>query len=262
MEQVLGNIGSLLEKEMKIKTSVKSATLYPKIVIFVLLCASVVIMTFVMPKFESFFAHYKSELPLPTKIMIWTSSFIHNFWYMLIIAGVGVMTAYKKYAATAKGKLRLGDLAFRLPVFGPLNTKVANSRFCHILSALYRSGLPINRCLEIAGATIDNGAFAREMDVLRAEVTRGRTLSESMAECTYFTPVIIDATAVGEKTGALDEMLESMGLHYDLEVEHSIKNLTTMLEPMLLGGIFGIVTVFMLAIFLPMWNMSAIVGKH
>lgn len=262
LELVLGNIAGLLEKEMKIKGSVKSATLYPKIVVFVLICASVVIMSFVMPKFESFFSHYKAELPLPTRIMIGTSAFLHDFWYMLLGGVAGIVTAYRKYANTAKGKIKLGALAFKLPVFGPLNTKVANSRFCHILAALYRSGLPINRCLEIAGSTIDNGAFAKEMDVLRAEVTRGRTLSESMAECHYFTPVIVDATAVGEKTGALDEMLESMGMHYDMEVEHSIKNLTTMLEPMLLGGIFGIVTVFMLAIFLPMWNMSTIVNKH
>lgn len=262
LEEVLENLCKLLEKEMHINSSVKSATLYPKIVIFVLGIATVVIMTFVVPKFASFFSHYKAELPLPTRILMGFSTFIQNDWYMVAGVAVAGMFLFKKYAATARGKLKVGALRFKLPVFGPLNIKVANARFCHILSALYKSGLPIHRSLEITGGTIGNGAFMREVEILKSEVTRGRMISEGMASCHYFTPVIVDATAVGEKTGALDEMLESMGNHYDLEVEHTIKNLTTLLEPILLGFIFGMVTIFTLAIFLPIWNMSQVVSGH
>ncbi len=262
LEEVLGNLCQLLEKETQIKTSIKSATLYPKIVLTVLVFATVVIMTFVVPKFTSFYAHYKAELPLPTRILMTTSHVLRTSWWLLGIVAFGGWILYHRYERTARGRVRIGKLAFRFPVFGPLNIKVANSRFCHILAALYRSGLPITRCLEITGNTIENGAFIREMEALKEEVLGGKTLSESMAACHYFTPVVIDATAVGEKAGSLDEMLEAMGAHYDLEVQHTIKNLTTLLEPFFLFMIFGLVTLFTLAIFLPIWNLSGVVlGK-
>jgi type IV pilus assembly protein PilC len=263
LEGVLGNISQILEKEMQINSSVKSATMYPKIVVFVLVGAMMVVMTVVVPKFASFFAHYKAELPLPTRMLMGFSNFVTSYWYIALGIVLFCVFAYKRYAKTSRGKLKLGDLRLRMPVFGMLNTKVANSRFCHILSALYRSGMSMTRALEITAGTIDNGAFHREMDFLRMEVTQGKTLSEGMANCKYFTPIIVDATAIGEKTGALDEMLESMGSHYDIEVQHTVKNLTTLLEPFMLFMIFGMVTVFALAIFLPIWNMSrAVSGRH
>lgn len=262
LEVVLKNLCGLLEKEMEIKSSVGSATLYPKIVIFVLVGAFMVIMTFVIPKFASFFAHFDAELPLPTRIMMGVSDFMRGYWYVIaLVAGVGWFI-FKRYSRTARGKIKIGELAFKLPVFGMLGIKVANSRFCHILSALYRSGLPMTRCLEITSGTIENGAFHREVQILMSEVTKGKTISSSMAGCRYFTPVIVDATAVGEQTGSLDEMLEAMGGHYDMEVSHTIKNLATLLEPILLFFIFGMVTLFALAIFLPIWGMSKAVSGH
>ncbi len=260
LEEVLNNLSQLIEKEMQIKSSVTSATLYPKIVIFVLMISSVIIMTFVIPKFASFYGHYKAELPLPTRIMIGTSDFLKHYWYV----GLGLVGMagffYRKFIKTNRGRLKRDALKFKMPVFGDLNLKVANARFCHILSALYRSGLPMTRCLEITGGTIENMAFMREVEILKGEVIHGKMISEGMASCHYFSPVIVDATAVGEQTGSLDEMLESMGNHYDLEVQHTIKNLTTLLEPFLLFVIFRAVTMFTLAIFLPIWNMSQVVG--
>ncbi len=216
----------------------------------------------VFKKFAEFFAHYKAELPMPTLIMMAVSGFLRRFWYVLGLVGLGSWILFKRYSRTARGKIKLGELSFRFPVFGPLNIKVANSRFCHILSALYRSGLSMTRCLEITAGTIENGAFHRDVESLMSEVTRGKTISESMAACRYFTPIIVDATAVGEQTGSLDEMLEAMGGHYDLEVAHTLKNLATLLEPMLLFLLFGMVTLFALAVFLPIWNMSRAVMHH
>lgn len=120
----------------------------------------------------------------------------------------------------------------------------------------------MTRCLEITGGTIENGAFTRELEILKSEITGGKTVSEGMRQCHYFLPVVVEATAVGEKSGSLDEMLEGMGTHYDMEVQHMVKNLTTLLEPFLLFFIFGMVTLFALAIFLPIWNMSKAVSGH
>jgi len=262
LQDVLGDLCGLLEKEIQITSSVKSATLYPKVVIFVLIAASFVIMTFVMPKFASFYGHFKATLPLPTRILIGISTFMKGYWYVVLIAAFVGWLLYNRYAKTARGKVRIGALQLSVPVFGPLNIKVSNARFCHILSALYRSGLPMNRCLEITARTIGNGAFLRDLEILMGEVTKGRMISEGMRSCKYFTPVIIDATAVGEVTGSLDEMLSAMGGHYDVEVQHTVKNLATLLEPFLLVIIFGMVTLFALAIFLPIWNMSSVVLHH
>lgn len=262
LQEVLVNLCELLEKEMMIKSSVKSAILYPKIVIFVLVVASVVIMTFVVPKFASFYAHFKAELPLPTRILMGMSHLLTDYWYVALSASLLGWLAYHKYARTVRGRVKVGAFQLKMPVFGPLNVKVSNARFCHILSALYRSGLPINRCLEITARTIENGAFLRDIEVLIGEVTQGRMISEGMKACHYFTPVIIDATAVGETTGALDEMLGAIGGHYDVEVQHTVKNLATLLEPFLLIVIFGMVTLFALAIFLPIWSMSSIVNPR
>ena len=262
LEDVLNNLCRILEKESQIKSSIKSATLYPKIVMFVLAMASVVVMTFVVPKFASFFAHYKAELPLPTQMLMGASHFLVSYGYIPALLAVMGVIAWRRYARTRKGKVRVGEIQFQVPVFGPLHIKVANARFCHIFSALYRSGLPITRALMITAGTIENGAFYKEVETVAAEVTKGKTISEAMAAARYFSPVIIDATAVGEQTGSLDEMLEAMGEHYDLEIQHTLKNFATLLEPILLAVVFGMVTLFALAIFLPIWNMSRAITGH
>jgi type IV pilus assembly protein PilC len=141
-----------------------------------------------------------------------------------------------------------------------LNLKIANSRFAHILSALYRSGLTMPRSLEVVENVIGNVAFGREVQNVKEEIQRGASLSEALAHQNYFPMEIIEATAVGESAGSLSEMLSTMGGHYDFEVEHLIKNLTTLLEPVLLIFIFGMVALLALAIYLPVWNMSSVIG--
>lgn len=260
LEETLRYLADLLEKETTMKAAVKSATLYPKIVIVVLILAISLLMIVVVPKFAEFYAHYKAALPLPTMILIRISHFFLHQWYLLGGITALLIFLFHRFKKTVRGQLKLGHLSFRLPVFGAITLRVMNARFCNILSALYRSGLSITRSLEITSGAIENGAFRRDIEVLRTELTRGRSLSEGMGRCRYFLPVVVEATAAGEKAGTLDEMMESVGQHYETEVNHSIKNLTTLLEPILLVLIFGIVGLFALAIFLPVWNMSQLIS--
>lgn len=256
LDQVLGQIATLLEKEVTLKASIKSATLYPKIVVFVLIMASIVLMTFVIPKFASFYSHYDAELPLPTRIMMTTSSLVRGYWY---IAG-GICLAggflFKKWRQTVHGRLLFDRIKWKIPVFGDLGKKVANARFANILGALYKAGIPITDGLETTANTIGHQAFTREVMLVRDEVKKGKSISEAMRERLYFSPLLIEATAIGERSGALDEMYFSVGSHYDMEVGHMLKNLTTLLEPILLFLVFGMVATFALAVFLPMWNLS------
>ena len=260
LEDVLQELVGLLEKEDEIKRNVKSATLYPKIVITVLVLAVVVLMTVVVPKFTAFYAHYGADLPLPTKILIGTYNLIKGYWYIAMLIIGALVFLYKRYYKTNTGRMNIDTLLFKIPVFGELSKKIGNARFGHILASLYKSGLSMPRALEVVANVIGNAHFALEVKKVRDKIQKGSTLSEAMKNSTVFPNVVVETTAVGEKTGALDEMLQAVADHYDLEVKHTIKNLTTLLEPLLLVGIFGMVATLALSIFLPIWNMSRIVG--
>lgn len=259
LEQVLEQLGKILEKESHLKSSVKSATLYPKIVVFVLALSSTVLMTFVVPKFASFYAHYDAQLPLSTRMMIGTSEILKDYWPYLLGIGVFLLIGFKKWADTTRGKLLLDRMKWNLPVFGPLTQKVANARYANIVGALYKAGLSITRALEISANTIGNEVVRRELLTVRADVEKGKSISEALRQTRSFAPLLVEATAIGEKSGSLDSMYFSVGEHFETEVNHTLKNLTTLLEPMLLFGVFGMVTWFALSIFLPMWGMSRVV---
>lgn len=256
LDEVLKQLADVLEKDLAMRKGIKSAMLYPKIVVSVLFMACVVMMTFVVPKFQGIFDSLGAELPLPTRIMIGASDFFRGYWWTFFLVIPALWFAYRRYYATPKGKLRIDGLTFRMPVFGPLALKVANARFANILACLYRSGLSVTKALEITGETLGNEAYLRDVKALQSSVEKGNGISESMKTLNYFSPVVIEATAIGERTGALDGMLTSIGEYYDMEINHSIKTLTTALEPMLLGFVFGMVLIFALAIFLPIWRMS------
>lgn len=260
LEEVLKNLSGLLESEYEIQRNIKSAVLYPKIVITVLIGAIVFLMIYVVPKFVSFYERYGAELPLPTQILIGLSILFNQYWYVGLGTVVALIYFFQRFARTRTGRLKLDRLQFQLPVFGELQLKVANARFSRIIAALYRAGLPMPRSLEVVANVIGNIAFAREVLKLRDAIQKGSTLSEAMSHQLYFSPVVIETTAVGESSGSIDEMLSTIADHYESEVSHTIKNLTALLEPLLLIGIFGIVTLLALAIFLPIWDLSTVVG--
>lgn len=260
LEQVLFELVKLLEKEDEIKKNIKSATLYPKIVIFVLIIAVSILMTVVVPKFSTFYAHYGANLPLPTQLLIVISGFVRNYWYIVIFAVALVVYFYRRYYQTRSGKFKIDNLKLKMPVFGDLTIKISNARFGHILASLYKSGLPMPRALEVVSNVLDNEAFSLEVRKVRDGIQKGSSLSNAMGKGRFFPSVVIETTAVGERTGALDDMLQAVAEHYDLEIKHMIKNLTTLLEPLLLIGIFAMVALLALSIFLPIWNMSRIVS--
>ncbi len=260
LEEVLKHLSDLLVKEYDIKKNVKGATLYPKIVFVVLVCAVLFLMLFVIPKFVDFYGRYGAELPLPTRILIAMSVAVKDYWFLLAAAvGLGYFL-YKRFYRTNVGKMKIDAMRFKIPVFGDLNLKVSNARFGHIMAALYRSGLAMPRSLEVVADTIGNAAFSMEVRKVREDIQRGATLSEAISKQTYFPPVMIETTAVGERAGALGDMLATVAEHFDTEVNHTIKNLTTLLEPFLLVGIFAVVALLALAIFLPIWNLSTVIS--
>lgn len=258
LDEVLDHLATLLEKDQVIRKNIKSALMYPKIVVGVLVFANIIILTFVVPKFINLFAAFGAgKLPLPTRILIQVSEIFQSYFFFVVLGFVGLFFLFKKYASTPKGRFRIDKILLKLPIFGTLLEKVGNARFANILASLYRSGLPITKGLEITAATLGNHAFMREVKLLQADVEKGSGIADSMRKLKYFSPIIIEATNIGEKTGSLDNMLKSISEHYDMEVDHMVKNLTTLIEPMMLVLLFGMVGLFALAVFMPMFNLMS-----
>ncbi|MBI4411543.1 MAG: type II secretion system F family protein [Deltaproteobacteria bacterium] len=259
LDEVLAQLAILIEKDITLKTSVKSATLYPKIVIVVLIGATFVIMTKVIPELTKFYGHYKSELPPLTKALVAVSYFFRDYTHVALAIMAGIVFAFRRWRSTTRGGLIVDKLKWRIPVFGPLGIMVANARFANILGSLYKAGITVSRALSITALTIGNAAFTREIETVRGEVDKGKGIAEAMRQTKYLSPLLIETTAIGERSGSLDELYFSIGSHFDMEVSHTLKNLTTLLEPMLLVVIFSMVAFFMLAIFLPIMNISSVV---
>ncbi len=259
LEGTLKDLSSILKKEYTLISGIKSATLYPKIVITVFVIVVFVMMIFVIPGFASFYSGYGAQLPLPTRILMGISNFFASYWYVMLTLGIGGFVGFKKYASTEKGRFNVDRMKFSLPVFGKLHMMVSNARFGHLLATLYKSGFPLAESLQIVAKTIGNKAYEAEVNQIKSEVETGSSLGDSMARRKYFSALMTESAAIGEQTGSLDDMLENAAAFYDDEVSHMLEQLTTMLEPLLLGFIFVMVALLAFAIFLPMWKVSSVV---
>ena len=249
---------TLADRELRTRQRVKETTRYPKIVIFSVVIAFVVLLAFVIPRFAQIFAQFNTPLPLPTKMMIWTNNFFQKYWYLVLGVLVLIPILLKRYIQTEKGGIFWDRLKMRIPVFGRLFLIAALSRFTHTFVMLNRSGIPILQILEITSTTINNVILAQSIEEISRKVREGRSLTEAMRESGRFTPLVIQMVAVGESSGTLDEMLVRITEYYDLELENSIKKMTTYIEPAL-TLFMGVVVLFLaLAVFLPWWNMASL----
>jgi len=259
LDQVLGEVVIVLEKDDKLKREVASATLYPKIVIGVMVIAFYAMVAFIIPKFASFYDRFHAELPLPTRILLGISDFTTHYWYVCLAIFAFIAWFFRRWVNSKHGRLKWDSWKLNLPIFGNLFRKIAMARFGHLFAALYKTGLPLVKSFEVLSQVIGNEAYAVEINRFREGLLKGKTIAEVMRQSKVFAVIMIETTAIGEQSGNLDNMLSSMADHFDLEIGHITKNLTTLLEPILLCMMMGMVTLMALGIFLPMWNLSKVV---
>jgi len=268
LSEALINLSSILEREYTVKNQVKSATIYPKIVVLVFIAVLILMLTFVIPRLASFYEGFHATLPLPTRLVLGASGFVtsivKDYPYIAFPVLIALFFGFKKYSSSEKGKFFLDRMRLQFPVFGTLNLMVANARFAHLVSALYKGGLPLVKTLSIVGKAIGNMAFEREVLLVSEEVRKGSSLAKALSGKRYFTPIVLESVAAGEESGALDEILELTGSFYDDEISAMLKNLTTLIEPLLLVGLFGMVLLLALAVLLPIWRLSSVIlpGGH
>ncbi|MDO8445069.1 MAG: type II secretion system F family protein [Deltaproteobacteria bacterium] len=259
LDKILERLSTLLEKDLEIKAKIKSATLYPKIVVGAIIGAAAILVTFVIPKFAALYGNFKVALPLPTRILVSISIFFSKYWYLIAIIAIAAVLSFRFFIKTGRGRAWWDWVRLKFPVFGPLSLKGSMSRFSMILGTLLKSGLPILMALEISGRTVGNVIISAEVERIRNEIRGGRPLAAPMEESGLFPPMMTQMVSVGEETGQLDEMLLKVADHLNSEVDYTIRNLSTLIEPMLLSVIFGMVLFLALALFLPMWDMVKLV---
>jgi MSHA biogenesis protein MshG len=254
--EALDRFITLADRELRTQQRVKEATRYPKIVILSLTIAFAVLVTFVIPRFATVFAQFKTPLPLPTRIMIGINDIFQNYWYLVLIAVIGIPILLKRYLRTEKGRIFWDRLKIRIPVFGHLFLIATLSRFTHTFVMLNKSGIPILQTLEITSTTINNTSLSQSIEEISRTVREGRSLADAMRETGKFTPLVLQMVSVGESSGTLDQMLTRITEYYDVEVENMIKKMSTYIEP-ILTLFLGVVVLFLaLAVFLPWWNMA------
>lgn len=256
LEDILKRLALLAEHDAATKAKIKAATRYPKIVIGVMLAAIVILMKFVVPNFMQIFEMVELELPLATRMLIKANYLFTNYWYILF-GGAGILFfAFSKFTKTKRGRRQMDALILKIPIFGPIFLKIAMSVFTRTMSTLNRSGISIIKNLEICAEVVDNVIIAEVIDHLKENVKQGKSIAGTMKESPIFTPMVIQMMAAGEESGELDNMLVKVSEYYDSEVDYAIGNISSLIEPILLAFLGGMVLFLMLAIFLPMWDMT------
>ncbi len=255
LDTVLLRLAELMERDSETAANVRGALQYPIITMVAMGIASFILIVFVVPRFAAIYDRFKEQLPLPTRVLIGANYLITRFWYLLMAGAAMGVWLFRRYYNTKPGRYQIDQIKLKIPVFGVLFMKVAMARFSAMLMTLNSSGLPILRSLEIVSATVGNAVIGREIELLRRSVADGRGISGSILESKVFPPMVGHMISIGEATGSLDEMLGSVASYYDLEIKSMIRQLTTLIEP-IMTAVLGVMVLGMaLAIFLPLWNM-------
>ena len=259
LDETLERLAMMMEKNHKTEAEIKSAMSYPKTVFFIAIVIFFAMTIFLLPTFAKIFKDIGAELPAFTLFMLGISAFctawppIQQFTVLGVIAALKI--AFDMYYKTPIGHLQIDRIAMKLPIFGDLIEKSAVARFCVIFGSLTRSGVPILSSLEIVRDVAGNQAISNAIEYVRQEIQNGGMISIALQEQQIFPSLAIQMIAIGEETGELDKMLMKVGSFHETEVEEVVKGLTSMLEPLMIVLVGGIVGSILLSMYLPMFSV-------
>jgi type IV pilus assembly protein PilC len=263
LDGVLLQLADYLEATEDLKRRIRSAMTYPVVAFSMIILIAAGLIIWVVPQFAEIFTMLGGQLPAPTRALIWLSDSLRTWlaWVVIIGATVGIIAFLRMYGATPAGRYNLDALKLRLPVFGDLMRKVSISRFTRTLSTLTRSGVPILQALEIVERTAGNEVFAKAIRESSDSVRNGETLAEPLVRSAVFPAMVTRMIAVGEKTGALEGMLLKISDFYDSEVRAKVDALTSLIEPILIGLMGTVVGGIVIALFLPILQLSSLIQQ-
>jgi type II secretory pathway component PulF len=234
--------------------------MYPICVVSALALAVVFLMTFVVPKFAQMFESRGIDLPVPTQILIVISTFFRTYWYAILGGVIAAIWLVRKGWRTPSTRRKMDTWLHRVPLLRDVLRGVAISRFANVLGVSLRSGLSLLEAIEMAGRAAGRPLMLADAEKMRDQVNHGGRLADVLLTCNYLPAFTRRMFAAGEEAAELPRMCAVVARHYDREVTHLTKNVTTVIEPIMIVGLAGVVLLVALAIFLPMWNMTALIG--
>jgi type IV pilus assembly protein PilC len=255
LDTILKRLATYIEKNVKLKSQVKSAMIYPIAVIVIAAIVVTAILWKVIPAFAEMFSGLGAELPLPTRVVIWASNQLVAFMPFLIAGLVALGFLFKRYYATYKGRRVVDATVLKMPIIGIIIRKVAVARFCRTLSTLMSSGVPILDGLDITARTAGNAIIEDAVQATRTRIERGETVSVPLRETGVFPPMVTQMINVGETTGALDAMLAKIADFYEEEVDTAVAGLLTLLEPVMIAFLGVVVGGIVIAMYMPMFDL-------
>jgi type IV pilus assembly protein PilC len=263
LDTIMGRLSKHIEKAMKLKGQIKSAMVYPSAIMGIAVIVISVLMIWVIPVFEKMFKEMsagKVGLPAPTQLVIEMSNFFQSSWYFVLGGIVVGIFAFKKYYATPAGKLSVDKLLLKVPVFGDLIRKASVAKFTRTLGTLITSGVPLLEALTICAKTSGNKVIEGVLLEARVSISGGKTISEPLAKSEAFPKMVTHMIAVGESTGALDNMLGKIADFYEEEVDQAVASLTALLEPMMMVFLGVVIGFIVIAMYLPIFSMANAIG--
>jgi type IV pilus assembly protein PilC len=255
LDTILKRLATYIEKNVKLKSQVKSALVYPVAVISIAGLVVAVILWKVIPTFAALFAGLGAQLPLPTRIVIFMSNWFIRLLPFLVIGGIGLGYGLKRYYGTYNGRRVIDGTLLKLPVLGMILRKIAVARFCRTLATLISSGVPILDGLEITARTSGNAIVEDAIMKTRKSVEGGQSLAAPLTETDVFPAMVVQMISVGEQTGALDAMLSKIADFYEEEVDVAVANLMTLMEPILILFLGTVVGGIVISMYLPIFDL-------
>ncbi len=261
LDTILERLSIYMEKAEALRRKIKSAMMYPVIVVSVAALVIVFLMVKVIPTFETVFSSFGKELPPLTQFIVVLSRFLQAYWFMIPVIVFGLITAIKTINKYERGAYFLDKMFLKLPVFGDLSKKSAVAKFARTLGTLLKSGVPILEALETVAKTAGNKVIEEIINGARASIREGQTMTEPLKKGGIFPPMILQMVAVGEETGKIDEMLMRAGDFYEAEVDTAVEGLSAILEPIIIVFLGGSIGTIVVAMFMPMFELGNVVSE-
>jgi MSHA biogenesis protein MshG len=256
LEEVFLRLFDHLEFDRSMRERVRTALRYPTFVVMAMVGAIAIVNIFVIPQFVKVFASFHAELPLMTRVLIASSSFMVDWWPLLLVALAGAVLGVRAWIATPAGRYTWDMRKLRLPLAGKIIVKGTMARFARSFALAQRSGVPIVQALTLVSQTVDNAYLAARIEQMRDGVERGESILRTSVTAGIFTPVVLQMIAVGEESGTLDELMDEIAQMYEREVDYELKTLSSQIEPILITFLGVMVLVLALGIFLPIWDLG------
>lgn len=261
LDSILDRVAQFYEKELELKNKIKSALVYPTVVVVFALGISLFMLMYIVPQFAAFYSDFsggEAALPALTRKMIQISDWLLEYYWVLLFIPIAII-AFAKFRNSNWGHIVLDPIVLRMPIFGPLARKVAITRFTRTFGTLTQSGVPILEALEVAKNTASNDVIKRAIIYVRDRIREGETIHGPMKRTKVFPPIVTNLISVGEEAGNLEEILFKLSDYYDDEIDSTIRAMASLIEPMMIVLIGGIVGVIVISLYLPIFNLVNVI---